>query len=174
MKPSPPNLLLADKFKGSGLQIIFVTATSKFPSWLEEINIDYTRKISFWFKTEIKNLNTKSVGRDSKEHKIKIESEKFLKFIEKTDYVVLCDEKGKVLKSIQFAQSLERIFQTGKKRLVFIIGGAYGVTPELKERADLVLSLSSLTFNHHVAFAVLLEQVYRGLTIIKGIKYHNE
>lgn len=156
------------------MKIVFVTTTSKLPSWLDEVVKDYSKKISFWFPTELKNLQTKSVGRDASHEKIKAEAEKLRGFIEPSDFVVLCDEKGRQFSSMQFAQKIETVMAGGKKRLVFIIGGAYGVSEEVKKNAQLICTLSPMTFNHHVAIAVILEQVYRALTIIKGIKYHNE
>lgn len=90
------------------------------------------------------------------------------------DYVIACDEKGRVLGSKEFARRLESILGGGKKRIVFIIGGAYGLEVDVLNRCDLKLSLSSFTLNHHMALAVIAEQTYRAMTIIKGIKYHND
>jgi 23S rRNA (pseudouridine1915-N3)-methyltransferase len=68
---------------------------------------------------------------------------------------------------------LGRVLESGKSRLVFVIGGAYGFSDEVYARADMKWSLSALTFNHWLAQLAALEQVYRGLTILKGIPYHN-
>lgn len=101
------------------------------------------------------------------------EAELFLKKIEVGDCVVLLDEKGKNYTSFEFAKQLEQWMYSGKKRIVFIIGGAYGIHTSLKQKYTSV-SLSSMTFNHQLVRLIFAEQIYRAFTIIKGIPYHNE
>ena len=86
----------------------------------------------------------------------------------------MLDEKGKKHDSIQFAKLIESIQESGKKRGVFIIGGAFGVSEDIKKCSQKTICLSDLTMNHLVAEIVLLEQFYRALTIIKRISYHNQ
>ena len=112
-------------------------------------------------------------GRDSSAVKIKSESKLILRQLTDSDFVILCDEHGVAYSSLKFAKKIETLFLTGKKRLVFVIGGAYGVGDEVKSRAEMKLKLSDFTLNHYLAFATLQEQVYRAMTIIKGIQYHN-
>ena len=156
------------------LKLVFVTTTSRIPSWLEEIIADYKKKLSYWFDVEVRNLQTRSSSRENAQVKKQIESEKFLEFIKAQDYFLLCDEGGKGLSSLEFSSFVQRMMTSGKKRIVIAVGGAYGVSDEVKERADKIINLSSMVMNHHIAFTVILEQVYRAMTIIKGIKYHNE
>lgn len=156
------------------MKCVFVTTTSKFPGWLDQIADDYAKKISFWLPVELRNLSTKSIGRDSKEHKIKIETESFINFFKSDDYVLLCDETGKEYSSTDFSKKLDNILSSSKKRLVIVVGGAFGVGDSVKERADLTVSLSKFVLNHHLAMAVIMEQMYRAVTISKGVKYHNE
>ncbi len=156
------------------MKLIFVTASSSLPDWLEAVKKDYEKKLSFWFQTEVKCLSTKASARSEKTAKIKAETEKFLEFICNEDYVVLCDENGKAVTSMEFSKKMNQWMQTGKKRLIFIIGGAYGVGDAVKNRADFKIKLSEMILNHHLAMAVILEQVYRAMTILKGIQYHNE
>lgn len=101
------------------------------------------------------------------------ESAVVLKRIDPTDYVVLLDERGKDLSSEQFAATLDRLEQEGAKRLVFIIGGAYGVNDEVRERANFVLRLSTMVFPHQLVRLVLTEQLYRAHSIRTGGKYHH-
>jgi 23S rRNA (pseudouridine1915-N3)-methyltransferase len=156
------------------MKLVFVAASSKLPPWLASLSADYGKKISFWLPAETAVLPTPSLGRDAREKKTQIETESFLKFIKADDYVILCDEKGQAMDSIRFAKRVENIMGSGKKRLLVMIGGAYGFGPEVKKRADLQLCLSGLTLSHHLALAVAFEQMYRALTIIKGTAYHNE
>ena len=101
------------------------------------------------------------------------ESEKVLSHLKKEDYVVLLDEKGTDLKSEAFAELVENRMVDSVKRMVFIIGGAYGVSDNIFERANYVWKLSSLVFPHMLVRVIVLEQLYRALTIIKGEKYHH-
>jgi 23S rRNA (pseudouridine1915-N3)-methyltransferase len=96
-----------------------------------------------------------------------------LKLLTSGDVVVLLDERGKDIDTPQFAALLDKHLQSGTKRMVFIIGGAFGVAPSVAARADLVLKLSSLVFPHMLVRLILVEQLYRAGTIIEGGKYHH-
>ena len=102
------------------------------------------------------------------------ESEKILSLIKKEDYVVLLDEKGALMKSEEFAGLLENRMIDSVKRFVFVIGGAYGVNEEIKTRANYILKLSSFVFPHMLVRLILIEQIYRAFTILKGEKYHHQ
>ena len=84
------------------------------------------------------------------------------------------DEKGSRYTSAAWAAHLEHLMNTGTRSLVFIIGGAYGVSEKVRERADSMLSLSDMTFSHQIIRLFFEEQLYRAMTIIKGEPYHNE
>lgn len=102
------------------------------------------------------------------------EGDKILSLIKKEDYVVLLDEKGKDMKSEALAELVENRMVDSVRRMVFIIGGAYGVSDKVIDRANHVWKLSSLVFPHMLVRVIVLEQLYRALTIIKGEKYHHE
>ncbi len=102
------------------------------------------------------------------------EGEKILSHIKKEDYVVLLDEKGKDIKSEALAELIENRMVDGARKMVFIIGGAYGVSKNIEERANYTWKLSSLIFPHMLVRVIVLEQIYRAMTIIKGEKYHHE
>jgi 23S rRNA (pseudouridine1915-N3)-methyltransferase len=102
------------------------------------------------------------------------ESEKILAFLKKEDYVILLDEKGSNLTSEAFAELIENRMVDSVKRVVFIIGGAYGVTEEVFARANYVWKLSALVFPHMLVRGILAEQLYRAFTIINGEKYHHQ
>jgi 23S rRNA (pseudouridine1915-N3)-methyltransferase len=96
-----------------------------------------------------------------------------LKTLKEGDFVVLLDERGKDIDTPNFSRLLDRHLQSGTKRFVFIIGGAYGVTDDVKSRADMTLKLSSLVFPHMLVRLLLIEQLYRAFSIIEGGKYHH-
>lgn len=102
------------------------------------------------------------------------EGEKILEHLKKEDYVVLLDEKGKDIKSEALAELIENRMVDSVRRMVFIIGGAYGVSEKIITRANYVWKLSSLVFPHMLVRVIVMEQLYRALTIIKGEKYHHE
>lgn len=102
------------------------------------------------------------------------EGEKLLSLIKKEDYVVLLDEKGKDMKSEAVAELIENRMLDSVKRMVFIIGGAYGVSDAIHVRANYTWKLSSLVFPHLLVRVILVEQLYRAMTILKGEKYHHE
>ena len=124
-------------------------------------------------KIEIQNLKPKKSSRDDAEYKRNEESKLLLEHLQTDDFIILFDEKGKSFDSIEFSKKIENALGCSKKRLIFIIGGAYGVNEEIKKRADLKVSLSVMTMNHIMAQVVSLEQIYRAFTIIKNIPYHN-
>jgi 23S rRNA (pseudouridine1915-N3)-methyltransferase len=101
------------------------------------------------------------------------EYEQIIKQLKDSDYIVLLDEKGKQLNSIQFADFINKKQNAGIKRVVFIIGGAYGFSPDTYSRANEMISLSRMTFTHQMVRLIFAEQLYRAFTILKGEKYHH-
>ncbi|MBD5317608.1 MAG: 23S rRNA (pseudouridine(1915)-N(3))-methyltransferase RlmH [Bacteroides sp.] len=102
------------------------------------------------------------------------EGELIIKALMPGDHVVLLDERGDVLTSVKFAREIERRMASGLKRLVYVIGGPYGFSPEVYARADGKLSLSAMTFTHEMVRLFFTEQVYRAMTILRGEPYHHE
>lgn len=102
------------------------------------------------------------------------EGELILKSVKDEDYVVLLDEKGKSFTSVKFAAYVERLLCRSDKRIVFVIGGAYGFSQPVYERADDKISLSEMTFSHQLVRVVFTEQLYRAFTIINNQPYHHE
>lgn len=135
---------------------------------------DYADRISHYMPFAITTIpelkNTKSL---SEEQQKQAEGEQILKLIQPSDTVVLLDEHGKELRSIELAAWLEQKRNT-TRRLVFVIGGPYGFSPSVYQRANEKLSLSKLTFSHQMVRLVFTEQIYRACTIIKGEPYHHE
>lgn len=135
---------------------------------------DYAGRISHYMPFELVTIpelkNTKSLSEDQQKT---AEGELILKLLQPSDTVVLLDEHGRELRSIEFARWLEQKRNTAR-RLVFVIGGPYGFSPAVYARANEQLSLSKMTFSHQMIRLVFTEQVYRACTIIKGEPYHHE
>lgn len=102
------------------------------------------------------------------------EGERILRAIESGDRVVLLDERGLQPTSTELAALLQKRMASGLRRLVFVIGGPYGFSPAVYNRADAQLSLSRLTFNHEMVRLIFAEQLYRAFTILNHEPYHHE
>ena len=135
----------------------------------------YSKRLNHYLKFEMlvipdvknpKNLNSEQLK--SKE------GELILKKLKNEDYLILLDEKGKEFTSVQFSKKLEKFQISGKKRVVFLVGGAFGFSPEIYQRANEKFSLSQMTFSHQMIRLFFLEQLYRAMTILRGEPYHNE
>jgi 23S rRNA (pseudouridine1915-N3)-methyltransferase len=155
------------------MKFIFLHVQSSKEKWCEEASSLYIEKLKHFVSFEVASLNSKKLARGAATAKVEMESEMILEQITSDDYVVLFDEGGKNLKSEQFASSVETILMSGKKRCVWIIGGAFGVSTELKARAQQKVVLAPFVLNHQVAQVVALEQLYRAFCIIKKLPYHN-
>lgn len=156
------------------MKSVFYCFETKTESWVSEGKSAYEKKIGGFFPFELISIKSPSIDRDDAERKKKAEAEKFLKLLKPGDLLVLFDEGGKTFKNSEaFAASLQQTLERSPTRLVFLIGGAFGVDDSIKEKAFATWSLSLLTMNHWVAQLMALEQIYRGLTIIKKIPYHN-
>lgn len=146
--------------------------TAKEP-WYDEAEELYLKKIKPFTTFEVTHLKTLKSDRDEAALKKKFEEKIFLEKLTKDDFLILLDEKGKKMNSVEFSTLVRQASESGKKRGVFLIGGAFGVTDEIKKLAVRQISMSDMTMNHLVAEVVLLEQFYRAQTILKGIPYHN-
>ncbi len=102
------------------------------------------------------------------------ESRKILALLKDDAFIVVLDERGGGLRSLDFAQTLDNLKNSGERYIQFILGGADGVTDEIRDRANLLLSFGQQTWPHLLARVMLLEQIYRAQQILKGHPYHRE
>ncbi len=151
---------------------LFDFKTAREP-WFDEAEQVYLKKIKPYAALEIVHLKTLKTDRNEAELKRNFESKVLIEKLTSDDFVLLLDEKGKKYSSIEFSALVGSIQESGKKRGVMIIGGAFGVNDEVKKQSHKTVCLSELTMNHLVAEIMLLEQFYRALTIINRIPYHN-
>lgn len=114
-------------------------------------------------------------GKGDAAFKKKWEGERILAALQPGEIIVALDERGKLLTSPAFAQQLGKWRDTGRQRIAFVIGGAYGLSDEVSagSRTDLLLSLSPMTFPHQLVRVLFAEQLYRALAILKGSPYHH-
>lgn len=118
---------------------------------------------------DIKNAKTMS------EEILKIkEGENQLKKLETNDCLILLDERGKEYNSLEFSDYIENLTLKNHKKIIFLVGGAYGFSENVYKRADAKWSLSRLTFSHQMIRLFAVEQIYRALSILKGLPYHHE
>ena len=135
----------------------------------------YTKRLNHYVKFAITTLadvrNTKNLS--AAEQK-RMEGEAILRLVTDSDHLMLLDEHGLELRSIEFADLLQKRMSAGTKRLVFVIGGPYGFSDAVYQRANSKLSLSKMTFSHQIVRAIFTEQLYRAFTILKNEPYHHE
>ena len=135
----------------------------------------YLKRINRYVKFSIITLpdlrNTKSLSEETQKRQ---EGEMLLKQFGEGDWVVLLDERGEEFRSVEFAAWLQKRMNSGVKRLVFVIGGPYGFSPEVYERSNGSISLSRMTFSHQLVRAIFTEQFYRGFAILRNEPYHHE
>ncbi|MCH5240420.1 MAG: 23S rRNA (pseudouridine(1915)-N(3))-methyltransferase RlmH [Muribaculaceae bacterium] len=115
--------------------------------------------------------NVKSLTQDQIKEE---EGRQILSRLEAADFVVLMDERGIEYTSRGFSEWIQKQMNSGRKRLVLVIGGPYGFSEEVYQRADLKMSISKMTFTHEMAKLVVTEQIYRAFTILRGEPYHHD
>lgn len=141
---------------------------------IEGIN-EYTKRLSYYLPFTIEYLpDVKNNKNLTIEQQMVVEGNTILGAIEKSDYVVLLDEHGKEFTSMEFSKYIEKKMSTVPKRLVFIVGGPYGFSQEVKNRANEKISLSKMTFSHEMIRLIFTEQLYRTMTILNNEPYHHE
>lgn len=133
---------------------------------------DYLKRMGIYTDTEVKILKGAKMG-ENLTSALKTEADQIWNEIGKTDYLVLLDEKGKEYTSVGLANKLEKWREMNLKKLVFLIGGAYGFADDIYQRSNEMLSLSKMTLTHQHARLILAEQLYRAFTIIHKHPYHH-
>jgi len=142
-------------------------------SWLKDALAEYRKRLKPFCKLEILQLPDVSIKETGKQELVAIkESKAVLAKIEAGDFLILLDEKGEHKSSLEFSRFLTNI--SNVKRIVFVIGGVFGSSDELKASASLCLSLSRMTFTHRMTRLILIEQIYRAMMIDSGRQYHIE
>jgi 23S rRNA (pseudouridine1915-N3)-methyltransferase len=134
----------------------------------------YEKRLSYYINFQLDIIpdikNTKHLSESQQKQK---EGELILEKLSNTDILILLDENGKQLDSILFSEYLQKHMNSGIKQLVFVIGGPYGFSEDVYNKAQGKLSLSKMTFSHQMVRLFFIEQLYRGFTILRNEPYHH-
>lgn len=157
------------------MKILLIQLEKTTDSYLNEGVKVYTERLKNYvtFSTET-IVMPKAIRQKSFEEQKKAEAIEILKYLEPSDYLVCMDEHGKQFTSLQFADFLNKRMVSGCKRLVFLIGGPFGIDKSILDKSSYILSLSNMTFSHQMIRLFFTEQLYRGFSILKNEKYHHE
>ena len=136
---------------------------------------EYVKRLQHYVQFNIHYIGDAKGTRNMSEAQQKVaEGKLLLAALETSDHVVLLDEHGTERTSIDFSQWLQRRMASGTKRLVFVVGGPYGFSQDVYDRANEKISLSKMTFPHELVRLIFVEQLYRAFTILKHEPYHHE
>lgn len=142
---------------------------------LNELISVYQKRLQHYVSFELEIIpdlkNSKNLSQDQQKQK---EGELILNKLSTFDQLILLDEKGKEFRSLEFANYLQKKMNSGIKQLVFVIGGPYGFSQDLYQKAMGKVSLSKMTFSHQMIRLFVVEQIYRGFTILRNEPYHHE
>jgi len=152
------------------MKLTLISVGKQNDSGISEAVTDYTKRISRYFPVEWKLIPPVCADRTADKEK---EGEAILKNLDAGDFVVVLDDKGKEMTTEELASFIEKRMNASDKRIVFIIGGAYGFSEEVYKRANFKWSLSKLTFPHQLVRLILTETIYRSISVLKGEPYHH-
>jgi len=142
---------------------------------LQVLMDEYSKRLGFYVKFDVEVImdikNVKNLSENQQKEK---EGEQILAKIGATDQLILLDENGASFSSVGFSDYLQKKMNSGIKTLVFVIGGPYGFSDEVYAKAQGKISLSAMTFSHQMVRLFVIEQLYRGFTILKNEPYHHQ
>lgn len=158
-----------------GMQITLIAIGKTDRAELEELISIYAKRLQHYIKFEFRIIpdikNSKNLSEAQQKEK---EGELILAQLQPTDTLILLDEKGKQYTSMDFADFLQKKMNSGIKNLVMVIGGPYGFSETVYSKCSGKISLSKMTFSHQMVRLFLIEQVYRGFTILRNEPYHHQ
>lgn len=142
---------------------------------LQALMDEYQKRLSFYIKFELEIIpdikNAKNLSEQQQKEK---EGELILQKLSPTDFLILLDENGKSFSSVEFSEELQKKMNAGLKTLVYVIGGPYGFSEAVYQKAQQKISLSKMTFSHQMVRLFFIEQLYRGFTILRNEPYHHQ
>lgn len=146
------------------------TNSLEFKDWEN----DFSKRLNSFINFNVETIDNIKHLKDAEIIKLE-ESKKILSKLKKEDHLILLDEKGKSYTSRAFAESIQKLMNlSGSKRVIFLVGGAFGFHSSVYDRADGKISLSEMTFSHQLIRLIFMEQLYRAFAIINNHPYHNE
>ncbi len=156
------------------MKVSFVTIGKTAEEYLRQGMSIYESRLKNYIALESIVLPEEKKSKTTNINQQKInEGHALLKILSETDIVILLDERGKSFSSAEFSEFLQRQFLQSVKRIVFIVGGPFGFSDEMCNRANGLIALSKMTFSHQMVRLIFLEQLYRAMTIMKNEQYHH-
>ena len=156
------------------MKLSLLTVGKTVVPWVKEGLEDYASRLKHYIPFEIKEIPELKDTKALSESQIKEKEGALILKAAGNSEIILLDEHGKQYRSIEFAEQIRHKLAHASKDISFVIGGAYGFSPEVYAAANGKISLSAMTFNHQMVRTVFAEQLYRAFTIIKGEPYHHE
>lgn len=157
------------------MEILLVTVGKTTRQYVKDGIEDFATRLKHYIPFTIVSIpdikSSKALSEPIQKEK---EGDLILGSLNSSDYVVVLDEHGREYTSVEFASFIRKIMLSGRKRLVFVVGGPYGFSDKVYDRADSKISLSKMTFTHEMVRMFFTEQVYRAMTILRGEPYHHE
>lgn len=157
------------------MKVILLTIGKTADKEIEPLIARYVDRVGHFVPFEYKVLpDVRLSANATREKQKELEGEAMLSFIGGGDVVVLMDERGTMPTSRQFAVDLDKLMVNTQRNIIFVIGGPYGFSPAMYARANRKLALSAMTLTHEMARLFLAEQLYRAMTILRGMPYHHD
>ena len=157
------------------MKIVLLTIGKTSEKYLIEGIAQYQKRLKHYTQFEmLEILNIKNAKNFSIAELMKKEGELILKQLERSDHLVILDDKGRDSTSLKFSEKLQNWMLSGKKRLVFVVGGAYGFSEQVYTRGNEKISLSKMTFSHQMVRLFFIEQIYRAYTMLNNEPYHHQ
>lgn len=157
------------------MEITLLTVGKTTQTYVQNGIDEFTKRLRRYIPFKIETLpdikGTKSLSVDLQKEK---EGEAILSYLSPSDFCILLDEHGREFTSMEFATYLQKTMASGRKRVVFVVGGPYGFSKGVYSRAEYKISLSKMTFTHEMVRLFFTEQVYRAMTILNNEPYHHE
>lgn len=156
------------------MQITLLTVGKTSDHNLATLISEYVARLQHYINFNVEEIpENKKTKRASEEIQKEIEGKSIIQRLKPNDFIVLLDEKGKEMESVEFSKFIQKQMNMSTKRLVFVIGGPYGFSQEIYTWANKKLSLSRLTFSHQMVRLFFVEQLYRAFTILRNEPYHH-
>lgn len=156
------------------MKIILMVVGKTNEAWINAGIAEYETRLKHYIPFGVEVIADVKPGKRSADEIKNLEAKAILKQLADGDKLILLDEVGTKHTSRGFANAMQKWMNASPKRLVFLVGGAFGFAPEIQQRAEGKLSLSPMTFTHQMIRPFFVEQLYRAFTILRGEKYHND
>ena len=168
-------VFLQARIKSGSMNIRLIAIGKTDHKSLQGLIDEYAKRLSFYVRFDIEVIpDVKNVKNLSEAQQKEKEGELILAKLTATDQLILLDEQGKSFSSVAFADELQKKMNAGIKTLVFAIGGPYGFSEAVYQKASGKISLSAMTFSHQMVRLFFIEQLYRGFTILRNEPYHHQ